>query len=160
MRRLAVRRAVTVLSACFAVIMLTATAAWAPKNLTLPVVDGPCSYRGETGYLMGTFDATRFFQTDGGVSVQGNLNATCDLRKDVVLHSATRTDVSVVSSDCRTLVLGLGSGETRNVFYDLEGDLLVYSSEADSDLFCAIAAARNDAGALVPLLNELLRTTG
>ena len=155
------RRTATILSASFAMLLLMATAAWAPKTLNLPAVDGPCTSGGENGYFLGEFTPTRFVRASGGLSVQGRMSATCDLpRDDVALTGATtRVRTTIVNSDCRVLVLELGSGRTRGVSYDLEGDLMVFDSDVDDPLLCRVATVWDNPRKLVTLLNSILATT-
>jgi hypothetical protein len=159
MRTLALRRVLTITSASIVMLLLGASAAWAPKYLTVPVVDGPCSTARQSGSLLGQLAPRHFFQSDGQLVVLGNMDGTCDLpRNDVVLENApTLTLATVLNSDCRILVLGLGPGAaTRSIVYDLEGDPMIFEQPEDDPLLCKIAAAQDSPRQLVRLMNAML----
>jgi hypothetical protein len=155
-----VTRGLTIVGASLVMILLGATAAWAPKTLTLPVVDGPCRSGPQTGYLLGEFSPSRFLRVEGDLAVQGDMSGTCDLpTTDVVLTGAPmRAGAKIVIADCRLLVLELGRGLTRGVSFDLEGDLMVFESDVNDEVLCMIAEVKDNPRALVPLLNEVLET--
>jgi hypothetical protein len=159
--KLALRRAATIGAVSLVMVLLGATAAWAPKTLTLPVVDGPCRSGTQAGYLLGEFSPERFLRVEGNLAAQGDMNGTCDLpTSDVVLTRAPlRANATIVNADCRLLVLELGRGLVRGVFFDLEGDLMVFESDVNDAVLCRIAEVKDDPKALVPLLNEVLETT-
>jgi hypothetical protein len=159
----ALRRSVTIAGAATALIILGATAAWAPKTLNLPVVDGPCKSGSQTGYLLGQFTPTQFLAAGRTLTTRGEMDATCDLaRNDVtIVGAASRVEAGVLTSDCRLLVVELNRGRTQGVSYDLEGDLMIFESDEgeDDQLLCRIARLKDDPRKLIPLLNELLEAT-
>jgi hypothetical protein len=153
------KRALTLMLASLAMVVLTATAAWAPKYLTAPVVDGPCKTARQSGELLAQFTPTHFVRAGGKLIVVGELAGSCDVLRgsDVSLtNTPTLAEATIVNTDCQTLALELGRGMSRGASYDLEGDPMVFATAEADDLLCQIAAADGQPRKQLQLMNAML----
>ena len=153
-------RALGLLASSLSLIALTATAAWAPKYLSLTAIDGACTTDDDTGYFTGQFFLTGFADARGSLIAMGEMTGVCDLESanDVVL-SQTRSfaAASIVTSSCDILEVGLGDAQARDVTLALEGDLAVFEGGKGAGRLCAIAHQLDKSPAdLAALLNRLL----
>jgi hypothetical protein len=131
--------------ASLAIVVLTATAAWAPKYLLAPSVFGDCSTNGEAGDFSLSLDLSHFEATkDGGLNVIGVANGICDVpdQEDGSLTDAPfGTSVTVGTHTCRQIVFELGSYTSKDTTFDLTQDPLVINSFEVGRKLCAEAKA-------------------
>ena len=141
-------RALTVTVASLAVVVLTATAAWAPKYLFSPIVTGPCTADdGASGSFRLTLSPDHFEVNRDGLVAVGLVNGICDVpgREDPGITDAPLfTEVSFGNHDCDSIVLRFGDITVKDSTFDLSEVSVVLTPAEVGKKLCSIAKAIDD----------------
>lgn len=154
------KRALTLMLASLALVVLTATAAWAPKYLLTPTVFGDCSTDGEAGTFSLSLDLSRFEATrEGDLNALGVANGTCnvpDQEDGSLIDSPFGTSVTVGTHNCEQIVFELGTYTSKDTTFDLTEDPVVINAFEVGRKLCAEAKAidRMSAERLAPYLTR------
>ena len=141
--------------------------AWAPKNLSVQVIEAGCAVKGAgSGSFLGSVTMTGLTMTNGQLAGVATVAGTCTLGSGakVVLPAGTSVvvPVSIQELSCHELELTLGHIASTSMTLQTGGLQLFLSpgSRGDQARFCAaarLAATRPLADVLTPLSQLLFQ---